>query len=191
MSVYFENDKFDNKSFKDEKIVDSEYQYCTFMGCDFSNASILSSNFIDCEFRDCNLTMLNLEGTILNNVRFYNCKIMGVRFNQCNSFIFQVYFSDSILDYSSFEGFKVQKTLFLNSSLKGVDFTNTNLKQTRFDNCNLDESVFIGTNLQETNFETAYNYTIDLDSNFVKKTRFSKDGLAGLLRNYDIIVEDI
>ena len=74
--------------------------------------------------------------------------------------------------------------------MKGVDFIDAQLKQAKFSNCNLDEAVFIGTNLQEVNFTTSYNYTINLQDNFVKKTRFGKDELAGLLRNFDIIIEN-
>ena len=190
MTASFENEKIENKQWKEAKLNDYEFEDCIFVNCDFSGASVLSSSFIDCQFRNCNLALANLGNTILNGAQFYNCKVMGVKFNLCNDFIFDVYFENSILDYSSFEGRKMLKTIFKNCSLKGVDFINSQLKQAKFIDCNLDEAAFLGTNLQETDFTSSYNYTINLQDNFVKKTRFAKEGLAGLLRNFDIIIEE-
>lgn len=191
MANYFENKKIESQSWQDGKIVGNEYENCIFSNCDFSNAQLQSCNLIDCEFHNCNLSMAKLSDTIFNGVKFLNCKILGVKFDCCNDFIFDVFFSDSILDYCSFEKRKMSKTVFSNCSLKGTSFIEAKLKQATFDNCNLDEAVFLGANLQEADFTTSYNYTINLQENFVKKTRFGKDGLQGLLRNFDIIIEDI
>ena len=190
MSAHFDSEKIENKQWQEDKLTNHEFEYCTFAHCNFSKASILSSSFVDCDFHDCNLALTNLGNTILNGAKFYNCKVLGVKFNYCNDFIFDVYFEDSVLDYCSFEGLKMSKIIFKNCSLKGVDFINSQLKQAKFINCNLDEAAFSGTNLQESDFTSSYNYAINLQENFVKKTRFGKDGLAGLLRNYDIIIEE-
>lgn len=190
MSTFFDSENIENQQWAEAKLNDYEYEYCTFTNCDFSKASVLSSSFVDCQFYDCNLALTNLGNTLLNGANFFNCKILGIKFNYCNDFIFDVYFEDCILDYSSFEGCKMSKTIFKDCSLKGVDFINSQLKQAQFINCNLDEAAFLGTNLQEADFSSSYNYTINLQENFVKKTRFDKDGLAGLLRNYDIIIEE-
>lgn len=191
MSIYHENTKIKNQSFKKEVFTDYEYECCTFTNCDFTEASLYSCNFIDCEFHDCNLALTKLDGTILNDVRFYNCKILGIHFDLCSSFIFDVFFKNCILDDSSFDKRKMNKTQFIDCSLKGTYFGDAQLKQAKFANCDLSEASFIRANLQEADFTTSYNYGINLEDCFVKKTRFSRDGLAGLLKNYDIIIEEI
>lgn len=114
---------------------------------------------------------------------------MGVNFGQCHDFIFEVSFDDCILDYSSFEKRKMSKTLFAKSSMKGVIFDNAELRQAKFLECNLEDAVFYNTNLQEADFRTAYHYTVNPNENVIKKARFSKDGLAGLLTQYNIVIE--
>ncbi|MCZ4225284.1 hypothetical protein [Pedobacter rhodius] len=59
-----------------------------------------------------------------------------------------------------------------------------------FDNCDLLSATFDGTILEKTDFRTAYNYSIDPDNNRIKKARFSKAGLAGLLHKYDIQISE-
>lgn len=133
--------------------------------------------------------MTDLTQSTMNSIAFKNCKILGVKFNHCNDFIFEVGFEDCILDYSSFAKRKMGKTKFKNSSLKAVDFGETNLKQSKFINTDLSEAIFYNTNIQEADFTTAYNYSIDIRQNQVKKARFSKDGLSGLLSYFNIIIE--
>lgn len=127
---------------------------------------------------------------MLNNISFIDCKILGVKFNLCHDFIFEVCFKNCTLDYSSFEKRKMQKTTFDNSSLKSVDFTNCNLNQSKFLNSDLNEAIFYNTNIQEVDFSSAFNYTIDLSLNNIKKAHFSKKDLAGLLSHYNIIIEE-
>lgn len=165
------------------------FDQCTFSKCDFSNARVTGCSFTDCIFTDCNFSMTDLLQTTLNNTEFSNCKMLGVKFNHCHDFIFQVDFDKCILDYSSFERRKMVKTHFKDSSLKGVDFAGADLKQSKFINCDLNEAIFYNSNIQEVNFASAFNYIIDLSQNQIKKARFSKDGLAGLLSQFDIVIE--
>jgi len=81
------------------------------------------------------------------------------------------------------------KTQFINSSLKGVDFGEANLKQAQFTDCDLHETIFYHSNLQGADFTSARSYIIDINENMVKKARFSKDGLAGLLLQFGIVIE--
>ena len=83
----------------------------------------------------------------------------------------------------------MSKTRFKDTSLKGVDFGGADLKQSKFLEADLEEAIFYNTNIQEVDFTTAYNYSIDLSQNQIKKARFSKDGLAGLLNQFDIIID--
>lgn len=188
MSEHYIDQEFESKQFANNKMKEVSYDNCTFIRCDFSNTILSLCKFNDCSFEHCNLSMTQVTQSTLNNVTFKNCKILGVKFNQCHDFIFSVYFENSILDYSSFERRKMSKTKFINTSLKGVDFGYADLKQSIFSNTNMSEAIFYNTNLLEADLSTAYNYIIDPSENNIKKARFSRDSLSGLLSKFDIII---
>ena len=48
---------------------------------------------------------------------------------------------------------------------------------------------FAGTILEKVDFRTAFNYSIDLERNRIKKARFSAKGVVGLLDKYDIDID--
>lgn len=185
----FEDLHIENQTYTDG-IIQDVFDNCTFSKCDFTNSKTLSCQFNDCIFTDCNFSMTDITQSTMNNAAFKNCKILGVKFNHCNDFIFEVAFDNCILDYSSFEKRKMSKTIFRNSSLKGVDFGGADLRQAKFLKCDLNEAMFYNTNLQNADFISAYNYIIDPAQNSIKKASFSKDGLAGLLAHFNIIIEE-
>lgn len=180
---------FEKVLYNDKKINHREFEGCIFKNCDFSNSDFSYNTFIDCEFIDCNLSMTKLVSTSLKNVTFQNCKLLGIEFNTCDDFLFQVGFQDCILDYSSFVHKKMLKTKFLNSSFREVTFVGTNLSNSVFENCNLEGTLFNDTQLMAVDFRTAYNYKIDPELNQMKKAKFSTQGISGLLEKYDIKIE--
>ena len=93
------------------------------------------------------------------------------------------------IDYTTFYQLKLPKTEFKNCSLKEADFTETDFSGSSFANCDLSGAVFESANLDKTDFRTAENYDIDLEKNRVAKSRFSQDGLKGLLSKYDLIID--
>jgi uncharacterized protein YjbI with pentapeptide repeats len=70
-----------------------------------------------------------------------------------------------------------------------VDFGAADLSSANFAGSDLSAALFEQTNLQKADFRSAYNFLIDPDINHMKKARFTKDGLAGLLTKYDLIIE--
>lgn len=180
---------FEKVVFIDKKVCNREFEDCTFKNCDFSNSDFSNNTFMDCEFIDCNLSMTNLFGTSLKTVGFTNCKLLGIHFQNCTDFLFNVNFQDCVLDYSSFANKKMPKTKFNSCSMKEVTFTGTNLTNALFDNCNLDGAIFNDTQLKEANFVTSYNYKIDPEFNPMKKAKFSTQGIIGLLDKYDIKIQ--
>ena len=79
-----------------------EFEGCVFKHCDFSNSNFSNNTFIDCEFIDCNLSMLQLGNTSLQSVTFQNCKVLGIQFQGCTDFLFQVNFEDCNYFFESF-----------------------------------------------------------------------------------------
>lgn len=177
---------FEKENYFGKRITDREFDGCTFTNCDFSNCDFSGTVFLDCQFTDCNLGMMTVIKSGFKTVTFKTCKVLGIQFHDCDDFLFNVHFEDSIVDYSSFARKKMPKTKFINSSLKEVSFTGTDLTGSVFDNTNLDQAVFNDTVLKEVDFRTAYNYSIDPEFNPMKKAKFSVQGIPGLLDKYDI-----
>jgi uncharacterized protein YjbI with pentapeptide repeats len=111
---------------------------------------------------------------------------MGLHFEDCHPFLFEVEFKTCILDFSSFNLMKIKNINFENSSLVDVDFTSTDLNSAVFKNCNLSKSLFNQTNLEKADFSSAYNYSIDPEINNLKKAKFSLPGVLGLLDKHQI-----
>jgi len=66
-----------------------------------------------------------------------------------------------------------------------------NLCEATFLQCDLSGAVFLHTNLEKSDFRTAVHYSIDPELKQMKKTRFSSEGLGGLLNKYDLKIENI
>ncbi|KVV16071.1 pentapeptide repeat-containing protein [Flavobacterium sp. TMP13] len=177
---------FEKVTYTDKIINNREFEDCVFKNCDFSNSNFANNTFMDCEFIDCNLSMMNVMGTSLKNVSFKYCKVLGIHFNECDDFLFQVQFEESTLDYAIFTNKKMPKTKFLHCSMQEVTFVGTTLTNSIFENCNLEGAIFNDTQLAGADFKTAYNYKIDPEFNPMKKAKFSTQGLDGLLDKYDI-----
>jgi fluoroquinolone resistance protein len=84
---------------------------------------------------------------------------------------------------------KLKGTEFDNCSLKEADFTDCDLTEASFDFSNLERAIFQNCNLTKTDFREAKSYSFEPSQNILKKTKFSKDGVMGLLSRYDIIVD--
>lgn len=183
-----------NKTFEKVVVIGAsiqhkEFEGCIFKHCDFSNSDFSNNTFLDCEFIDCNLSMWQVGNTSLQSVFFKNCKVLGIQFQSCTDFLFQVNFEDCILDYASFANKKMPKTKFVSCSMKEVTFVGANLTQAVFDHCNLENAIFNETQLAGADFTTAMHYKINPELNPMKKAKFATSGIIGLLEQYDIKIE--
>jgi fluoroquinolone resistance protein len=184
-----EHKTFEDKSFITHRLMKGEYEFCIFKRCDFSNADLSEFKFIECEFLDCNLSLAKLAKTTLRDVKFKDCKMLGLLFCNCNEFGLAVSFDSCVLNDSSFYQRKIRKTTFVNSRLNGVDFTDCDLTGSVFNNCDLTDAKFEKTILEKTDFRTSFNFSIDPELNRIKKAKFSLANIIGLLDKYDIEIE--
>ena len=183
---YFEEITFDKKDFTETPFNPGEYENCTFNGCNFSGIDLSHITFTECTFNGCNLSMVKLTNTGLRDIRFVDCKMLGLHFEDCSDFLFAVHFDKCLLNLSSFFKQKLKKTIFKDCILQEVDFTEADCSQANFINCDLSGAKFEKTNLEKADLRTSYNYSIDPELNRIKKAKFSIDGIAGLLDKYDI-----
>ena len=187
--TYVQDKKFEKEDLGADKLPIADYENCIFTNCDLSNTDLSQRVFLDCEFISCNLSTANFIKTGLKNVRFKDCKLLGLHFENCDQFLFQVDFNNCVLNLSSFYKLKLKKTRFKDSNLTEVDFTETDLASSLFDNCDLAGARFERTILEKADLRTARNYSIDPELNKIKKAKFSIHGIAGLLDKYDIEFE--
>ena len=167
-----------------------EYVECEFKDCDLNGMNLSYYSFIECEFINCNLSNIKFEHTSLKDVLFKSCKLMGIHFELVNPFLLKLKFEESNLNYSSFFRLKIPKTKFNKSSIQEVDFTEANLKESVFNECDLTLSKFEDSNLEKVDFYTSIGYSFNPSKNNIKKARFSKNEVAGLLSDFDIIISE-
>jgi len=165
------------------------FENCKFLNSDVSYANLSGSVFIDCYFEGCNLTLIQLADTGLQNVDFKDCKLSGADFSKSRDFLFEVNFTNCILDNAIFYKKKNKGAKFIDCSLVETDFTEADLTDVQFNNCNFHRAFFGRTVLKNADLRTSYNFIIDPDNSVLKKARFSVHGLAGLLVKYDIRIE--
>jgi len=187
--VYTADKDFDKIDFTAGILHKGEYEGCVFTGCNFSGATLAGCSFVSCTFDGCNLSMAKLAGTALREVQFKNCKMLGLRFDECNDFGLSVSFDRCILDHSSFYQAKLKKTVFKDTQLHEADFTEADLSASVWNGCDLAGAVFDRTLLEKADFRTAYNYSIDPEHNRIKKAKFSLPAVTGLLHKYNIDIE--
>jgi uncharacterized protein YjbI with pentapeptide repeats len=115
--------------------------------------------------------------------------MIGISFEHCSEFLFTVGFDTCILNFSSFYKRAVPKTSFKGCTLQETDFTEADLNSSDFSHADLIGAKFENSNLEKADLRLAVNYAINPALNRIKKAKFSVDGLAGLLHQYDILID--
>lgn len=167
-----------------------EYHDCRFEGLDLKVFPMAGKAFSECTFLQCDLSLADLNGTSLKGVQFVECKLVGARFDRCHAFLLSFQFDGCNLDLSSFHGLRLKGTQFTKCRLREADLSMADLSNSSFVDCDLERAVFDSTALEGADLRTAVNYSIDPSTNRVRKARFSREGLAGLLDRTGIIVSD-
>ena len=184
-----ENKNFDRLDYTTEKLLCEIYENCRFVNCNFYNSDLLNVTFRECTFESCDLSLASLKNTAMNDIRFIGCKLVGVQFEECNPFLFSVNFENCVLKLAVFFKVKLKKTRFKNCNLQETDFTEADMTEAVLDNCDLQRAIFQRTNLEKADLRTSSHYSIDPETNKIKKARFSRMGIAGLLDKYGIVIE--
>ena len=105
---------FDKIDFTQKSLQYQEYDNCSFINCNLSGADLSDIRFTECRFTSCNLSLAILNKTAFSDVLFKDCKMLGLRFDTCSTFILSFSFDNCILSHSSFYGLKIKKTIFTN-----------------------------------------------------------------------------
>ena len=87
--TYVQDKKFGKEDLGTDKLPIADYENCIFINCDLTNTDLSQRVFLDCEFISCNLSTANFIKTGLKNVRFKDCKLLGLHFENCDQFLFR------------------------------------------------------------------------------------------------------
>lgn len=186
---YIEDQNFEKQDYTTVALPLAVYENCRFHLCNFSGTNLSGIHFIDCTFNNCNLSTATMNKVVFRDVVFKDCKMVGLHFETCDSFLIAMSFENCQLQLSSFYGMKIKKTPFRNCMLHEVDFTDADLSGSVFEHSDLFKASFYNTNLEGADLRTASNYAIDPEANKIQKSRFALAGLPGLLLKYKIKVE--
>lgn len=164
----------------------ASFQNCRFESITFLETSWSAAHFTDCRFINCNLSLVKLLECRFHNVLFKECKLVGLSFYKCDKRFFSVGFDQCIIQGCNFSDVKMPKTDFKKCKIRETFFTNTDLTEANFSESDFNESIFHACLLSKANFVDAKNYAIDLQTNSVKKAKFSLPEAINLLKSFDL-----
>ena len=109
---YIEDKNFDHQNYSTNSLPIAIYENCQFNHCNFSGVNVSGIHFIECSFINCNLSAATLNKTVFRDVVFKDSKLVGLHFENCDSFLISMAFDNCNLQLSSFYGLKLKKTVF-------------------------------------------------------------------------------
>lgn len=133
--------------------------------------------------------MMKLAGAALQQVRFVECKLLGVDLSVCSEMLFSVGFERCVMDHAVLSGRRMRGTRFIQCTMRGVDLERADLEAAVLDRCDLRDAVFERTTLRDADLTTVIDHRIDPTRNDLKGARFSVEGALGLLAGSGIVVE--
>ncbi len=189
MKDIIEEKEFKGLDYSNKQLDNADYESCLFSACNFAGVDLSNVSFTDCEFVDCDLSSAKILHTSFKEVTFTTCKLLGLHFDHCNTFLLAMHFSGCQVDLSSFYKLPLKKIVFSQCSLKEVDFVETDLTEAKFLDCDLSGAVFENSVLKKADLRTANGYIIDPELNSIEKMRVSSADLAGLLSKHDLRID--
>lgn len=186
---YHEDRIFTAGELRQEDFAGAEFERCTFRSGPWMAADLRKAQFTECTFEQCDLSNAVVDGTGFRTVVFKGCKLLGVRFDRCHTFLLHLRFEQCRMDFASFRSLALKGTRFSGCTLVEADFSGAALSSAVFDDCDLAGTVFDGTDLTGADLREARNFIIDPENNRIKGARFALQGLPGLVVRYGIKVE--
>jgi len=185
---YFQ-EKFSRLTLSKEIIEEIEFEECQFTNCTFIDCEFKKCKFLNCTFTDCLLSAINLSWSTINEIKFNQCKVIGIDWTKTQQ-VRDLQFIKSEINYSNFSMLRIPDTKIIDCVAKEVDFSETDLQGSDFQNTDLEKSIFNKTNLTKTDFRRATNYFIDVKNNIITKAQFSLPEALSLLQGLNILIEN-
>jgi fluoroquinolone resistance protein len=184
----FENQMFANQERKEGQFVNLEFYKCIFKKCKFIGSIFQKCRFEDCDFIECDLSLIKPRYSSFFDVKFENCKLVGVNWTEAATPL-RVNFYSCTINLSTFDGLNLKKITMTKCIAKEVNFIEADLSGGNFNSTDFAGSRFLKTNLAQSDFRQATNYSIDPTKNFLKKTKFSLPEAVSFLSWLDIVLD--
>lgn len=176
------------------RIEDSSFLDCNFLHCSLAEAILDSCRFQRCTFIGCDLSLVEVTGTMLVTVRFEESKLVGVNWTRTVSsqpaLGKPLSFMNSILNYGTFIGMKIEGLQVIECVAQNVDFRESDLTAASFAGSDLEGSLFLNTILEAADLRSARNYVIDPANNTLTGARFALPEAMSLLYALDIRLDE-
>lgn len=186
MKSFFDQ-QFNTSNFPE--IEKGDFDQCIFENCDFSDFNFSGYKFSESRFVNCNLSLAKLGDTAFRDVEFVECKMLGLHFEDCNDFGFSIDVKHSVLNHSSFYQVDLRKSKFKDVDFQECEFAEANLSKLILVDCRFDHSHFERSILEAADFRSASGFSINPVDNSIKKSKFSRENISGLLDVFDINIE--
>lgn len=177
-----------SENFSKKSLEGQTFQACSFISCDFTESILRNTKFCACVFTNCNLSLPKLDNCRFQDVQFIDCKIVGAEFFKCEKTFFSPSFKKCFLHYCNFSDLKMKNISLKESRVHEAHFNNTILNGANFSDSDLLGTIFHNCDLSKADFSTASRYSIDPQTNKIKKAIFSLPEAVGLLQGFDIII---
>jgi uncharacterized protein YjbI with pentapeptide repeats len=164
-----------------------EFQGCTFRHGKLPESIWTGAVLEDCVFELCDLTRIAPKGIALRDVRFVECKLLGVDWKDVGPSP-RVSFEACDLRYASFAAVHLRSTAFVRSQLVEASFVDVDLEASDFDGSDLTGATFRGCALKKTDFSRARGVLLDPAANRVKDARVSLEAAVLLARSFGMRV---
>lgn len=181
--------QFHDEDYTQRSFPGGEFEDCVFSECIMANIDLSGCRFISCTFNNCDLSLTLINNVSFQKVRFFDCKMLGIRFDECDDFLLAIDFDTCMLNLSSFYALPLKGTKFLDCKMREVELVQTDLTGATFSKCDLSDAAFGQTILNGADLRSAYGFRIDPDVNKLSGAQFSTQNIAGLLDKYNIIIE--
>ncbi len=193
-SSNYRNKTLSSITLKNTKITNVEFESCTFKNCNFQETIFSNCVFKDITYINCNCTLVEVEESTIETVKFKNSKATGINWTKMKkNKLFQpsLQFLECKIDFSNFAELNIKHFKAIKSSVKKVNFVHTHLIESDFSKSDLTGTQFLHTNLTKSNFVDTKNYTLDFRCNEIKKATFSFPEVMRVLQPLDIYVDNI
>ncbi len=175
----------ENINLNEEQISSIEFNSCIFKSCSFNKSTFTYCKFTECIFENCDLSLLNIKGSVFNDVQLIDTKAIGINWTSASS-PFDMNFKNSDISMSSFYNFDLRQAKIINCKANDVDFAKTNLEKVDFKDTDLKGSLFGDTNLKNADLSQAINYMINPTQNNLKGTKVSLPQATSFLDYFEL-----
>ncbi|MEQ8155382.1 MAG: pentapeptide repeat-containing protein [Clostridiaceae bacterium] len=190
---YFEDEKINNLKLRNETISDTKYIDCEFYNCDFIDVEVDNCLFKDCKFYNCTMNNVTFKYTSMKNAILDNSAFIGINWNTLkgDSRTFEPIYSakECFFKYNNFILMNLNKFKFSGSNFQESFFEECDLRETDFKDVRFQNTQFTQCNMTKADFRGATGYVIDIQSNKLKKARFSLPDVLTLLDSIEVLID--